>query len=204
VLAVLSWLSLRAGAVQCLNGLVRVGTILASPESDSLTNWDENIWYSTASLVVDAIGVGASVAALPFSLRNLYAVLARQRTFTASGLTFERLKALGKAERMKALKAAFDEAARTPEGRAAISGALRAKEIPERTLEGASLTIRKAEKIARIIGDEIIRRLHFSLMDSFSNLAGIGLSASPSSQTGSGSGVVSFLINVVDGGSSPN
>jgi hypothetical protein len=200
ILVIASWVGLRMGAVQCLNGLVRVGTILADPDSDSLTQWDENVGYSTVALIVDAIAVCASVVSLPFALRNLYSILERQRRFVALGLSFQRLKALGRVERMRVLKDAFEDAARTSEGRAAMMAAGRAANVPASTLEGASLTIRKSEKIARIISEETIRRLQFSLMDSFASLGGIGLSGSPSSMTGSGSGSVRWLINIVDAG----
>jgi hypothetical protein len=105
---------------------------------------------------------------------------------------------------MRVLRGAFDDATKTAEGRAAILDAGRAGGISEQTIKGASLTVRKAEKLARVINDETIRRLHFSLMDSFSSLGSIGLSATPNSMTGSGSGSVNWLLNVVDAGTSAN
>jgi hypothetical protein len=76
-LIIASWSGLAMGAVQCANGLVRVGAALTDLDGDTLDRWDRNTGYTTIILIVDAIGVAGSLASLPFAVRNAWAVVTR-------------------------------------------------------------------------------------------------------------------------------
>ena len=124
-LVVASWTGLATGGLQCLNGLVRVGAAFAAPDDNSLQRWDSSLTYSSATLLVDAVGVASGVSTLPFAARNLFAALARQRAFIAKGLSLESLRAMNRIERLRAISEVFEDAAKTPEGRKVLSGSRR-------------------------------------------------------------------------------
>jgi hypothetical protein len=200
-LVVASWTGLATGGIQCANGLVRVGAILYDPDDDTLSRWDDNSVYKYGILFVDAVGVIGSIGSLPFALRNLWAVIARQRAFVARNLSLEALKRMNRLQRLRAIAECFEEAARTPEGRAALVAAAREADIGAQTLQRTSgLSVNHASTLRRIIADETVRRLHSSLRDVFTNLGGIASSASPDRYVGSASGSVNYVINLLDAG----
>jgi hypothetical protein len=204
LLVVASWTSFTAGAIQCANGLVRIGAALNNLDGNTLETWDENSWYSTAILVVDAAGVSAGLTMLPFAVRNLWGVIARRAELARVDLSFDALRRLNRLQRFKLVAKAFKDAARTPEGAQALVAAAREANIGARTLQGNSgLSVNHSETLVRIIGRETVHRLAWSLGDVISNLMGHGLSASPAEYTGSGSGSINFVINLLDAGT-PN
>ncbi len=203
-LVVASWVGLTTGAIQCANGLVRLGAIAANPDGATLTEWDSNRIYTRTIFVVDAIGVATGVASLPFAARNLFAVLARQRSFVARGLSVEALRQMNRAERLRVIGELMEEAGRTPEGRAALIAAAREAEIGVQSIQSTTgLSVRHANTMVRIISDETTRRLSSSLRDVIGGMSGIGGSATPSSATGSASGSVNWVINLIDGQAPP-
>lgn len=104
-------------------------------------------------------------------------------------------------QRFKVVSKAFQDAARTPEGAQALVAAAQEARIGVRTLPRASgLSVNHSETLVRIIGKETAQRLAWSLTDVFSNLMGHGLSASPAEHTGSGSGSINWMINLLDAG----
>jgi hypothetical protein len=204
LLIIASWTSFAAGAIQCGNGLVRIGAALNDLDGDTLARWDENSWYSTAILVVDAAGVAAGLTMLPFAVRNLWGVIARRAELARVDVSFEALRKLNRAQRFKVVAKAFQDAAKTPEGAQALVAAAREAQIGARTIQqSAGLSVNHSETLVRIIGKETAQRLAWSLTDVFSNLMGHGLSASPAEYTGSGSGSINWVINLLDAGA-PN
>src|SRR5262249_6531977 len=149
-------------------------------------------------LIVDAIGIASGLASLPAGARNLWAVIARQRSFAARGLSLEALKAMNRAERLRVVGEIVEEASRTPEGRAALIAAAREAGIGARSIQSTTgLSVRHADTMRRIVSAETVRRLTSSLRDVLGTVAGVGASATPSSATGSASGSVNFVINLV-------
>jgi hypothetical protein len=192
------------GAIQCANGLVRVGAILYEPDDDTLSRWDDNSIYKYGILIVDAIGVAAGVASLPFAARNLWAVISRQRSFLARDLSLEALKRMNRLQRLRVIAECFEEAARTPEGRTALVAAAREAEIGAQTLQrGASLSVNHAATLRRIIADETVRRLHATIKDVLTNVAGLAASGTSDKYVGNASGSVSYVFNLLDAGA-PN
>jgi hypothetical protein len=176
-------------------------TVLVSPDDNSLERWDKNEWYSGAMLIVDAVGVVSGVAALPSGIRNLWMVLARQKRFLARGLSWESLKAMNRAQRLMVIAEVFEDASRTPDGRAALVQAARKAEVGARTFQhAAGLSVRNADKLRGIISAETTRRLTASLRDAIGNMVGVAASGTPSSLTGSASGSVNYVINLVASG----
>lgn len=197
-LVVASWLSLASAAVQCVNGVIRVGEALRAPDDNSLQRWANEQWYSGTMLFVDAVGVGSGIASLPFAMRNLWAVLARQRRFAAQNLNFEALKAMNRSQRLRAISEVFEDAARTPEGRAALVQAAREAQIGAHTLQqGTALSVRHADRMRSIISEETARRLAATLRDIIGNAVGAAGSAMPDRLIGSASGFVNYVINLV-------
>ncbi len=90
----------------------------------------------------------------------------------------------------------------TPEGRRAVETALREAGLTERqvaqTIAYGAQTTRRATVVTRVLSAETTTRLNATLRDIISGVAGIGVSATPSSWTGSGSGSVnSLIVNVL-------
>lgn len=204
-LVVASWVGLTTSAIQCANGLVRVAAIASDPGGDTLSRWDSNATYTNSILLVDAIGVVTGVAGLGAAGRNLWAVLARQRSFVARGLSFEALRGMNRAGRLAVISELFEEAARTPEGRAALVAAAREAGIGASTLQSAEgLSVRGASTLVRVISEETTRRLSASIRDILAGATGIIASASPSSAIGSASGSLNaapgIILNLLDAG----
>jgi hypothetical protein len=200
-LVVASWTGIATGGVQCLNGLIRVGAAFAAPDDNSLQRWDSSLIYSSAASVVDAIGVASGLSTLPFAVRNLFAVLARQRAFIAKGLSLESLRAMNRLERLQAISEVFEDAAKTPEGRKALTQAAREAGIGPNTFRRASgISVRHAESLRRIISDETTKRIAATVRDILTNSGVVGASATPASMTGSASGSVNYVIHLLDAG----
>jgi hypothetical protein len=198
-LIVAGWVGFLSQGVQCINGMVRIGEIIANPDDNSLDLWDHNRGYQVANFIVDAVGIASGIASLPAATRNLWAILARQRSFVARGLTLEGLKRMNQAERLRVIGDLVEEAYRTPQSRAALIAAAREAGVGARSIQRTTgLSVRHANTMVRIISEKTIRRLHSTLLEVFGNLAGIGVSATPESWTGSGSGSVNTLINLID------
>ena len=201
LLVIASWTSLAAGAIQCANGLVRIGAALSDLDGDTLARWDENSWYSIAILVVDAAGVTAGLTMLPFAVRNLWGIVARRAELAKLDVSVEALRRLNRTQRFKLVAKAFQDAAKTPEGAGALVAAAREARIGAQTMQqAAGLSVNHSETLMRIIGKESVKRLAWSLSELFGNLAGHGLSASPAEYTGSGSGSINYVINILDPG----
>lgn len=206
LLLVASWTGLATGAIQCANGLVRVGAALAHLEGDTLHRWDQNRDYNTVMLVVDAISVFGTLSSLPASIQNCWAVITRMRGLSKTNLSIETLRRMSKKDRFQAVARIFHDASRTPDGAHALVKAARDASIGARTLQKATgLTVNHSATLVRIIRDETLHRLHWSLIEIFNGVSGIALSASSSEQTGSGSGSVNaaygYVVNLLDAGS---
>jgi hypothetical protein len=203
-LMVASWSGLAMGAIQCGNGLVRVGAALANLDGDTLDRWDKNTGYSTLILIVDAIGVAGSLASLPFAVRNAWSIITRMRALATMDLSIEALRRLNRLDRFKLIGRLFQQASRTPEGAQALVAAAREVNVGARVFQRtASLSVNHSATLVRIIRDETVKRLQWSLLEVFAGVAGNTLSATPSELTGSGSGSVNWVINLCDAGS-PN
>lgn len=189
---------LVTSGAQCANGLVRSYQAMVNADDNSLQRWDDNRYYSTAFLVIDAVGVVSSLVSLPFAVRNLYAILERRGGLMAAN----QLSNLSRAERAAQTEEALRRATQTAEGRQAVEAALREAGLTERQVaqvftHGAATT-RRATIVSRVLTVETTTRLNATLRDIISGVAGIGVSATPSSWTGSGSGSVnSLIVNVL-------
>ena len=200
-LVVVAWTGLATGGIQCLNGLVRVGTVFARPKDNTLQRWDSNLSYAMAILIVDGIGVAGGVASLPFLVRNLWSVLVRQRVFVARGLSLESLRAMNRVARMRAISEVFEEAAKTPAGRAELVSAARAAEIGAPSMQrAAGISVRHAQLLKKVISEQTVRRISSSLRDVLASIGGVGASATPAALAGSASGSVNYLVNLIDAG----
>lgn len=200
-LVVASWTGLSMGGLQCANGLVRVGAIAVNPLGNSLQQWDSTTWYATTTLVVDAIAVAGALGSLPFAIRNLWAVIARQRAFITQRLSFEALKAMNRTQRMQAISSCFEEAGRTLPGREALVKAAREAKIAAETLQRTSgISVKHAASLQRIISVETVKRLSAGIKEVLSGVVGVGVSGTPASWTGSGSGSVNWVFNLIDTG----
>lgn len=196
-----AWIGLGSTSLQCANGVVRVGEILARPEASTVQGWDSNSFYAMASLLVDAAGVGSGVAALPYAVRNLMAVLARQRAFVARGLTADKLRWMNRAERFRVISEVMEDAGKTPEGRQALLQAARDAQISAKTLGRSSgMSVRHAASLATIISKETTKRLVAGLTEILATAGGVAASSTPARMTGSASGSVNWAINLVDSG----
>lgn len=198
VLVVAGWTGLGMAGLQCGNGLVRSWQTMANPDSDSLQQLDDDRIYKTLFLAIDAVGIAAAVVQIPLAVRNLYAVLQRRGSLSA----VDELSRLSRAERAAQTKEALRRATQTPEGRQAVEAALREagltqKQVAQSFGYGAETT-RRATVVSKVISTETTTRLNTTIRNIISGFAGIGVSATPSSWTGSASGSVnSLIVNVL-------
>lgn len=200
-LVLAGWTGFGTASIQCANGLVRVGSLIATPQGNTLAQWDNTGWYSTSILVVDAIGIAGGITSLPLQVRNLFAVLSRQRSFIARGLSLEALRNMNRAGRINAISEVFADAGRTAEGREALVKAAREMGVGPRTLQSTTgLSVQASAKMVKSISIETSRRLMASVRDILATTAGTTGSAMPSSLVGSASGSVNYTINVIEVG----
>ncbi|MBV8968038.1 MAG: hypothetical protein JO331_03125, partial [Verrucomicrobia bacterium] len=193
VLVVAAWVGFASSGLQCLNGIARSVEALRNPDQNSLQQWDNNTIYSTATLIVDIIGVASAAASLPAATRNLLAVLERR-----GGLAALKLSALNKVERQAAMKEAIEKATRTPEGQKELVDALRKAGLSEKqaaqTIAHSAKSARRAGVALRAITEITASRLHMHLLSALSGGLTPLVSATPSRVTGSASGSVNSLI----------
>jgi hypothetical protein len=194
-LVVLGWAGLVTSSLQCGNGLARSYDALMNPDDNSIQRAESNVWYSRGFLVVDAIGVVSSLAALPSAMRGLYTLLQRR-----GGLvSVEALSRMNRAERQIAVARALERAASNPAERAALEAALRQAGMTEAQMarlasRGAVASVAGSRTVMTVIDQATARALSESIRDVVSGVAGIGLSATPARWTGSGSGAARALI----------
>jgi hypothetical protein len=204
VLLVAGWFGMGASIIQCGNGLIRVGAAIADLDGDTLERWDRNTGYTTTILIVDAIGVAGTLASLPFAIRNMWATVTRMRGLSGMDLSIEALRRLNRTERFQVISRLFLDASKTPEGAKALVEAAREASIGARVFQRTSeLSVRHSQTLVRIVREETIHRLHWSILNIFNSVAGVAVSGTPASLTGSGSGSVNWLIHVIDAGT-PN
>ena len=199
VLVVFAWFSFATSGVQCINGIYRSAEAISDPQSNSLQELDNNTIYSTANFLVDAIGVVTSVVSLRPAMRNLFAILERRG---GMAITVQQLRNLPRPERAEAIRRALQQATRTPEGRAEVQRALVNSGLSPRqvaqAMEHGATTTRRSRVITNGLSRVTARRLNATVLDILGGVGGIGLSATPPSWTGSGSGSVhSLIIHVV-------
>lgn len=204
-LLVASWTGFVTGGLQCANGVVRVGVAFTDVDGSTLGAWDKNKVYVIGMLIVDAVGVAATVASLPFAVRKLWDVFTRLRAFKASQLSFDALRRLNRVERLRVVTKIFQESTQSGDGVVEIVQAAKAAGVGAKTMQGATgLSINHAATLQKIITQETVRQLHTSLKEVAANVAGLALSASPAKYTGSGSGSLNWVINLLDAGQPPN
>ena len=199
-LVVAAWVGIGANALQCGNGIVRVTEALQNSTTSSLQSWDDDSFYSNAFLLVDALGVFSGVASLPAAWRNFWAVISRQRAFVARGLSLEKLKGMNRLARFKVIKEVFEEAAKTPEGRTALRRAAAEAKVSAASFARETMSVRQSMTMVKVISKETQRRLINSLVGVLAPLTGAGASATPARWSGSASGSVNWVINLVDSG----
>jgi hypothetical protein len=195
-LVVAAWGGFLSSGVACINGLARVREVVVRPDDNSIERWENDSDYTLWMNVADAIGIASGVAGLPSSIRGVFAAASRQRAFLARGLSFGSLKAMNRVERAKALSAVVQEAARTPEGRLAITQATKEAQIGARALQ-SGVSIRQAEKLGRVLSDETIHRLLATSRDALLFGASCGASVSSSERLGAASGSLNLGYNYV-------
>ena len=199
-LVLASWAGMASSALLCANGIARLSQIALHPTSNTLQDWDSNTLYSVGFLFVDAAGVASGIATLPFAMRNFAAVLSRQRSFVARGLSFEKLKLMNRFQRAQVIREVLDEASKVPEGRIALLAAAKGANVAKASLARGTLSVRHSTAMVNVISKETSRRLLYGLKDMLTSIGGAVASATPARVSGSASGSVNWLINLVDSG----
>jgi len=199
---VASWVGAVTASIQCVNGLTRASEVIWHPEDNSLQRWDDNTLYTRAILLVDGVGVLASVVSLAPAVRGVFDVLAQH----SGHFTVEQIMRMTKAQRLAATKQAVERTLKLPGGREALKRAMQAsglrpgkaeklivhgavKADKTATLINAARPLMRREAFLRLVGS--IRNL---LSTKWPELAGIAASATPANLTGSASGSVNALF----------
>lgn len=191
-LAVAAWVGSAAGALQCVNAVVRTG--VAIRDHKILEQMDKDEAYSQFFFAVDAVGVATSLVALPKSVLGLWKAFSTRAAFAKRGLDIAKLKQLGREGRLRVVKEVVDEVANTAEGRKALADAMKSAQV---TLTRSTLSFREAQRASRVLGQSTITQLRDAVQQVLTDAAGPGFSATPASATGTASGCVNWLINVI-------
>lgn len=198
---VASWTAMFTQGIECVNSLARLGVIAYDPAGSELEALDNIKWYSVTMLLVDAVNVVSGIATLPAALKNLWAILARQRSFAVKALSEAALRQMNAAQRAKVISELIVEATRTPEGLQAVINASREAELGAASIQRASLSVRNATRMTGVIADETVKRLKLTLLSIFSVPVGSAVSSSPARWVGgAASGSLNYIINCIDTG----
>lgn len=186
-----------AGAIQCVNGVIRAAETINNPDSDSLEQWDSVKTYKYGMLFVDAFGVVGGAFGVKASVKSLLALMARNSALRAQ-LTSEALAAMNRAERLKVISEAFQQTATTEEGRRAIITAARAEGLGVAALQApVGMSANHANKLVRIVSNETIKQIKTTTRETLLGAAGIAVSGTPDTLTGSASGAVYWIIHLI-------
>jgi hypothetical protein len=198
---VASWTGFVTGAIQCANGAVRVGSALTHLDGNSLDLMDQNKKYQVAMLLVDAIGVASAVTALPYAIGKMWAVFTRLRAFNAARLSFDALRRMNRLQRLQAISSVFEDSTKSGEGVVEIVTAAKEAQLAARTMQRASgISVNHAATLYRIVEQETVRQLQASIKEVVASMSGLAVSATPAALTGSGSGSLNWIINILDAG----
>ena len=144
-LVVVAWTGLATGGIQRLNGLCGLARYSPGQKTIHCSAGTRTSSYAMAILIVDGIGVGRGGLATVSSPQSLVCSM-RQRVFVARGLSLESLRAMNRVARMRAISEVFEEAAKTPAGRAELVSAARAAEIGAPSMQrAAGISVRHAD-----------------------------------------------------------
>jgi hypothetical protein len=185
-LTVLAWTGFLTSAAQCAYGIARLNEIRTNPGDDSLSRLDSDPDVQRAVNIVDFLGLASGVA-----------------TIGVRGVRFLAVRGMSRAERIAVITQELTELQKTEAGRRTLEAALREAGATARDLErilprglNHGGTIRVASAAASAISAPHAKALTEAIRD---GLIGIAISATPSSYTGSASGVVNTLIvNVIN------
>jgi hypothetical protein len=193
-LVILGWTGVATSGLQCINGIVRSAEAIANPDSDSLEQWDKNDVYKWSFLIIDGVGVATSVVGMAAGMKNLWAILERRGGLMAA----DKMANLSRAERAEAVRRAIAQASQTPEGKAAVAKALKEAKLKPNQVKQAMTrgvsTVRLSKKAMAAVSADAASRVFKSTRDILAGVAGLGVSASSSKYTGSGSGSLNAII----------
>jgi len=198
-LTVLAWTGFLSSAAQCAYGIARLNEIHSNPNDDSLQRMDSDPDVQRASNIVDFLGLASGVATIGVRGVRFLAVLESN----SSRLSETAVRGMSRAQRAAVITEEIAELQKSETGRRTLEAALREAGATARDIErivprglnhpGA---IRVASAAASAISAPHARALTEAIRD---GLIGIAISATPSSYTGSASGVVNTLIvNVIN------
>ncbi|MCX7386443.1 MAG: hypothetical protein NTX48_07225 [Planctomycetales bacterium] len=198
-LTVLAWTGFLTSAAQCAYGIARLNEIRTNPTDDSLNRMDNDPDVQRAVNIVDFLNLASGVATMGIRGVRCLAVLQRN----SSRLSETAVRGMTRAQRVAVLTEEITELQKTEAGRRTLEAALREAGATARDIEiivprglnhpGA---IRVASAASSAISAPHVRALTEAIRD---GLIGIAISATPSSYTGSASGVVNTLIvNVIN------
>lgn len=202
-LIVVAWTGLITQSIQCVNGIVRVSELYRDPDGNSLQVWDQSKVYTSAMLLVDAIGIASNLASLPNSFQKFWAVAARQKAFLSRGLTWASLKSMNRFDRAKVIKEVLDEASQvSAQERVALMAAAEEAGVGSGSMQRTSVSVRHANAIVGVISEHTAEGVSEALsgirIGVGSTAAGILASGTGSDTLGSASGSVNYIINLID------
>jgi hypothetical protein len=192
-----AYAGLASSGLQCVNGLVRLTTAVVAPDDNTLQRWDNDKGLSTLWLIVDGLGLAAGVTSLPAGGKEVLALI--NDFGKVRGMTLPTLKAMNAAERGKLLRTVVAQASRSAAGTERLQALLKDAKYGTVIAKGAAkLSVNKAVKAAGIVSDQTKLRLFDAIVGVLSTPVSAAISGRPSSQVGSASGSVNWLVHVID------
>lgn len=201
-LAVAAWAGMATGYAQCLNAIYRTSEAVANPHDNSLELLDNNSWYTNTFFVIDAIGILSGLASINAATRAIRQLLRNRAALPSDSA----LRAMNRAQRNTAMREAIRRASSDPAARRELVEALQ-EAFPDRNIAamirsgGSAGTIRTGGIVSNVINEQIARSISSQIREILLSTAGAGVSATPSSWTGSGSGSLNTIgtavINII-------
>jgi len=193
---VAGWIGFASSSVQCSNALMRLYNIHVNPGGHDNYYLDNDPVYQRFTQWVDAVGL---VSAVPGAYRAYGTIRAAMSpTLSRSLPSMEALMAMSRAERQQAIQRAYQEVRATDEGRAAFEEAMHSSSFNAHRAAGSRSTAgaftqatHTANAAVTVAAAARIREGVKTLIITGANAA---TSASPSSLTGSGSGVLNAIM----------
>lgn len=188
-IGVLAWIGFATSAAACVNATMRYREARHNPDSTSLFELDHNGYYVAATLVVDAIGVGAGVVGGVAGARTVI------RLLQARG-------GLGGVYTLEAVNAAIRNMVASG-GRAELISAMRIAGFNGRAVAGNLLSARRPmavlttgglERLASALNRSVASAAGASA-DLASGINGVITSGQPSDRVGAASGSVNWAAN---------
>ena len=194
---VAGWIGFASSSFQCANALARLYNIHVNPGGDDNYYLDNDPDYQRFVQLLDAVGL---VSAVPGAYRAYGTIRAAMSPALSRSLpTMKALMAMSRAERQQAIKRAYQQVQATDEGKAAFEEAMHSTSFSAHRAAGSRSTVGAFTQATNTANAAVTVAAAARIREGVKTLiiagANYTASASPSSLTGSSSGIINASVN---------